>query len=133
MASLNKMTAIGNLGADPELRYTPDGKAVCNLRVPANDPVYNKERDEWVDNTIWINAAVWEQQAEKIAENARKGDLIYIEGPIRLRNYTRQDGTSGVSVDMRRVNKLILLERKNREQSGPTGGDDLTFDEPRQP
>lgn len=109
------MTAIGNLGRDPELKFMPDGKAVVNLSVPANDPVYNKETAEWVDNTIWINASLWEDQAERVAEKARKGDLVYIEGPLRMRNYTTRDGRDGVSLEMRRVNKFVLLERRVRE------------------
>lgn len=119
MASLNKMTAIGNLGADPELRFTPDGKPVTNLRVPANDPVFNKETNEWMDNTIWIQAAVWDEQAERVAEKARKGDLVYIEGPLRMRNYTTNDGRQGTALEMRRVNKFILLERRSRDDEGP--------------
>jgi len=136
LASLNKFTAIGNLGQDPALRFTPEGKAVVRLSVPANDPVFNKQTQEWQDNTLWVSASLWEDQAERVAEKARKGDLVYIEGPIRLRSFDRQDGTQGVSVDMRRVNKFVLLERRARddaETSAPAAvreaADDLDIDD----
>ena len=79
--TLNKMMIIGNLGADPELRYTPSGKAVANLRVAVNDRSRGPD-GEWVEETMWIGVEVWEQQAERLAEQLRKGNKIYAEGEL---------------------------------------------------
>jgi len=93
VGSLNKLQIIGNLGADPELRYTPDGKAVAKLRVATNRS-WPDGNGGWNEESIWFQVDVWEQRGERIAEQARKGDQVYVEGrlkPIRL--YERKDGT----------------------------------------
>ena len=89
--TLNKMMIIGNLGADPELRYTPSGKAVTNLRVAVNDRSRGSD-GEWVEETMWIGVEVWEQQAERLAEQLRKGNKIYAEGQLRAREFEGRDG-----------------------------------------
>ena len=93
MPGLNKVQIIGNLGADPELRYTPDGKGVAKLRVATNR-AWPDGSGGWNEESIWFQVDVWEQRGERIAEQARKGDQVYVEGrlkPIRL--YERRDGT----------------------------------------
>ena len=86
--TLNKMMIIGNLGADPELRYTPGGKAVTELRVAVNDNRKGPD-GEWIEETLWFRVSVWEQQAERMAEQLRKGNKIYAEGQLRARNTRR--------------------------------------------
>ena len=77
--SLNKMMIIGNLGADPELRYTPSGKAVTNLRVAVNSNRRGPD-GEWQEETLWLRVEVWDQAAERAAEQFRKGNKVYAEG-----------------------------------------------------
>src|SRR6266508_3858589 len=74
--TLNKMMIIGNLGADPELRYTPGGKAVAELRVAVNDRSKGPD-GEWQEETQWFRVELWEQAAERAAERLRKGHKVF--------------------------------------------------------
>ena len=117
--TLNKMLIIGNLGADPELRYTPSGKAVTNLRVAVNDRSRGPD-GEWVEETMWIGVEVWEQQAERLAEQLRKGNKIYAEGQLRAREYEARDGQKRTALELRFA-RVVNLERRPRDGEG--GGD----------
>ncbi|HJP70481.1 MAG TPA: single-stranded DNA-binding protein [Candidatus Limnocylindria bacterium] len=117
--TLNKMMIIGNLGADPELRYTPSGKAVTNLRVAVNDRSRGSD-GEWVEETMWIGVEVWEQQAERLAEQLRKGNKIYAEGQLRAREYEARDGQKRTALELRFA-RVVNLERRPREE-GDGGG-----------
>jgi single-strand DNA-binding protein len=118
--SLNKMMIIGNLGADPELRYTPSGKAVTNLRVAVNSNRRGPD-GEWQEETLWLRVEVWDQAAERVAEQLRKGNRVYAEGELRVREYDRSDGTKGTSVEMRFA-RVLNLERRGRDEEGAGGG-----------
>lgn len=114
--TLNKMLIIGNLGADPELRYTPSGKAVTNLRVAVNDRSRGAD-GEWVEETMWIGVEVWEQAAERLAEQLRKGNKIYAEGQLRAREYDARDGQKRTALELRFA-RVVNLERRSREEAG---------------
>jgi single-strand DNA-binding protein len=117
--TLNKMMIIGNLGADPELRYTPSGKAVTNLRVAVNDRSRGAD-GEWVEDTMWIGVEVWEQQAERLAEQLRKGNKIYAEGQLRSREFEGRDGQKRTSLELRFA-RVVNLERRGRDEEGGGG------------
>jgi single-strand DNA-binding protein len=119
--TLNKMMIIGNLGADPELRYTPSGKAVANLRVAVNDRSRGAD-GEWVEETLWIRVEVWEQAAERVAEQLRKGNKIYAEGSLRAREYEASDGQRRTSLELRFA-RVINLERRGRDDEGGMGAE----------
>jgi single-strand DNA-binding protein len=112
--TLNKMMIIGNLGADPELRYTPSGKAVTNLRVAVNDRSRGAD-GEWVEDTMWIGVEVWEQQAERLAEQLRKGNKVFAEGQLRAREYEARDGQKRTALELRFA-RVVNLERRPREE-----------------
>ncbi|MDQ2941329.1 MAG: single-stranded DNA-binding protein [Chloroflexota bacterium] len=114
--TLNKMMIIGNLGADPELRYTPSGKAVTNLRVAVNDRSRGAD-GEWVEETMWIRVEVWEQAAERLAEQLRKGNKVYAEGQLRAREYEASDGQKRTSLELRFA-RVVNLERRARDEDG---------------
>jgi single-strand DNA-binding protein len=114
--SLNKMMVIGNLGADPELRYTPSGKAVTNLRVAVNSNRRGPD-GEWVEETLWLRVEVWDQAAERAAEQFRKGNKIYAEGELRAREYEGNDGQKRTSLELRFA-RVVNLERRPREEGG---------------
>ncbi|MEP6680758.1 MAG: single-stranded DNA-binding protein [Chloroflexota bacterium] len=121
--TLNKMMIIGNLGADPELRYTPSGKAVTNLRVAVNDRSRGAD-GEWVEETLWIRVEVWEQAAERLAEQLRKGNKVYAEGTLRAREYDGSDGQKRTSLELRFA-RVVNLERRPRDdEGGPYAGPD---------
>jgi single-strand DNA-binding protein len=120
--TLNKMMIIGNLGADPELRYTPSGKAVTELRVAVN----NNQRGadgEWVEETLWFRVSVWEQAAERLAEQLRKGNKIFAEGQLRVREYESRDGEKRQSLELVFA-RVVNLERRPRDEGseGQYGG-----------
>ncbi|HEY8171100.1 MAG TPA: single-stranded DNA-binding protein [Candidatus Limnocylindria bacterium] len=127
--TLNKMMIIGNLGADPELRYTPSGKAVTNLRVAVNDRSRGAD-GEWVEETMWIGVEVWEQAAERLAEQLRKGNKIYAEGQLRAREYEARDGQKRTALELRFA-RVVNLERRPRdEEAGSDGGGAAYSDAP---
>jgi single-strand DNA-binding protein len=117
--TLNKMMIIGNLGADPELRYTPSGKAVTNLRVAVNDRSRGPD-GEWVEETMWIGVEAWEQQAERLAEQLRKGNKIYAEGQLRAREYEARDGQKRTALELRFA-RVVNLERRPRDENAEGG------------
>ena len=115
MASVNKLTIIGNLGADPELRYTPEGKAVTNLRIATNRS-WPDGNGGWNEESIWFTASLWEDRAERVAEKMRKGDQVYVEGRLKpVRQYTRQDGTVGFSLE---IHAHTVLKLGKAERNG---------------
>jgi single-strand DNA-binding protein len=119
--TLNKMMIIGNLGADPELRYTPSGKAVANLRVAVNDR-YRGQDGEWQEETHWFRVEVWEQAAERAAEQLRKGHKVYAEGQLRPREFEGNDGQKRTSLEIRFA-RVISLERRDPSEGGYGGRD----------
>lgn len=123
--TLNKIMIIGNLGADPELRYTPGGKAVTELRVAVNDNRKGPD-GEWIEETLWFRVSVWEQQAERMAEQLRKGNKIYAEGQLRAREYEARDGQKRTSLELAFA-RVVNLERRPRDEAA------AGFDEERGP
>lgn len=96
------VTIVGNLTKDPELRYLPSGKAVCDLTVAVNERVKNPDTGEWEDgDTSFFNVSVWESHAENVSESLEKGARVVVTGRLKLRNFERQDGSKGTSGDIR--------------------------------
>lgn len=97
--SFNKIIIVGNLGRDPELRYTPQGDAVCNFSVAVNE----KKRDkagELQDITTWFRVTLWRRQAENAAKYLTKGSAIYIEGRLHLEEWTDRDGKNRYTLEV---------------------------------
>src|SRR5688572_11060727 len=117
--TLNKMMIIGNLGADPELRYTPGGKAVTELRIAVNDNRKGPD-GEWIEETLWFRVSVWEQAAERMAEQLRKGNKVYAEGQLRVREFEGRDGEKRQSLELAFA-RVVNLERRSRDEGA--GGD----------
>ncbi len=88
-ASVNKVILIGNLGADPELRYTPGGTAVTDLRIATNRR-YKARDGDWQEETEWHSVVVWSKQAENCKEYLSKGRTVYIEGRLQTRSWDDQ-------------------------------------------
>ena len=128
--SLNKMMIIGNLGADPELRYTPSGKAVTNLRVAVNSNRRGPD-GEWVEETLWLRVEVWDQAAERAAEQLRKGNKVYAEGELRAREYEGNDGQKRTALELRFA-RVVNLERRSREEGSFAGSEGSYGDAPPQ-
>lgn len=89
--SFNKIIIVGNLGRDPELRYTPQGNAVCNFSVATNEKKKDKAGD-LQDITTWFRVTLWGKQAENASKYLTKGSPIYVEGRLRVEEWTDRDG-----------------------------------------
>ncbi len=92
MASVNKAILIGNLGKDPELRYTPSGVAVCTFSIATSEKWRDKNTNELKEQTNWHNIVLWRKLAENAKEYLQKGSPVYIEGKIQTRSYDDKDG-----------------------------------------
>jgi single-strand DNA-binding protein len=115
--SLNKCMIIGNLGRDPEMRYTPSGQAVTQFTVATNRN-YRDQNQEWQKETEWFRVVVWGQQAERAAENLRKGNKVYIEGRIQTRQWEDQTGQKRYTTELV-ANQVTSLERRDRDEEAP--------------
>lgn len=112
MARLNRFECIGHLGQDPELKFTPTQKAVVNVSIAVNNG--KKQADgSWSDETMWVRAEMWNDAAERAAEQLHKGNLVYAEGQLEVREFERKDGSPGVSIELKFA-RVMSLERSNR-------------------
>jgi single-strand DNA-binding protein len=101
MAGEAIISVTGNVGADPEVRFLPSGKAVCSFSL-ANTPArYNKEDNAWVDQeTVWFRIAQFDKRGEATAEAVRKGDRVAVHGKLTQSTYTKKDGSQGSSLEI---------------------------------
>jgi single-strand DNA-binding protein len=113
--SFNKITIVGYLGRDPELRYTPQGTAVCNFSVATTEKRKNA-RGEQEEHTIWFRVAAWGRQAELAAEYLAKGRQVYVEGRLRLEQYTDRDGNQRTSAEVNASDIQFLGQRADTQE-----------------
>lgn len=117
--SVNKVILIGNLGKDPEVKYTPQGKAVAKLAVATNWSSKDSAGN-WQDHTEWHNVVLWERLAEVAGEYLKKGGKVYIEGRLQTRSW--DDKTSGQKKYMTEVVATDMMLLSGRGE-GSGGGD----------
>ncbi len=110
MASLNKVMIIGNLGSDPEMRFTPNGNPVTSLRV-ATSWVYNTAEGERKQETEWFTVVAWNKLAETCNQFLTKGRLVYVEGRLRTRNWESQDGQKHYRTEVI-ASRVTFLDRQ---------------------
>ncbi|MEX1170500.1 MAG: single-stranded DNA-binding protein [Chloroflexota bacterium] len=116
-----KLMIIGNLGRDPEMRYTPTGKPVTQFTVAVNQSTRNQQTGEWTEDTDWFRVSVFGDRAERAAEQLRKGNRVFVEGRFRTREFEGQDGQKRTSLDLTADN-VISLERRPRDEEGAFSG-----------
>ena len=93
MAGETTITLVGNLTADPELRFTPSGAAVANFTVASTPRTFDRQTNEWRDgDAMFLNCAVWRQAAENVAESLQKGMRVIVHGRLRSRSYETREG-----------------------------------------
>jgi len=119
--SLNKCMIIGNLGRDPEMRYTPGGQAVTQFSVATNRN-YRDPQGEWQSETEWFRVVVWGDQGERVAEYLRKGHKVYVEGRLQTRQWEDQSGNKRYTTELI-ADRVNSLERRDREDGPPTPGE----------
>jgi single-strand DNA-binding protein len=117
--SVNKVILIGNLGKDPEIKYTPTGTAVANFSIATNERFKDKS-GEWQDRTEWHNIVAWQRTAEIIGEFVKKGSKIYLEGRLQTRSWDdKESGQKKYRTEVV-VSDLVLLS--GRGEGGEEGG-----------
>ena len=116
--AFSKVLIIGNLGRDPEMRYTPNGRQVTEFSVAVTHRGRDAASGEWADlGTDWFRVTVWGDRAERAAEQFRKGNRVFVEGRFRTREYDAKDGTHRTSLEITADN-VIALERPSRDDDG---------------
>jgi single-strand DNA-binding protein len=119
MASVNKVIILGNLGRDPEMRYTPSGSAICSLRVATTRNWKNKDSGERVEETEWHSVVMYDRQAEIAGEYLKKGRPVYIEGRLKTRKWQDKDGNDRYTTEI--VGETMQL-LGGRDEGGAGGG-----------
>jgi single-strand DNA-binding protein len=117
MASLNKVTLIGNLGRDPEIRYTADGKPIANFSLATTESWKDKTTGEKKESTEWHRCVAYEKLAEIIGQYVKKGSQLYIEGQLKTRKWTDKDGVEKYTTEIT-VKELKMIGSKPAGDSG---------------
>jgi single-strand DNA-binding protein len=121
--ALCKVMIIGNLGGDPEMRYTPNGRPVTQFNVAVNQSTKNQQTGEWIEETDWFRVTVWGDRAERTAEQLRKGNRVFVEGRFRTREFEGRDGNKRTALEIT-ADSVVNLEKRTREEAeGAFGGE----------
>jgi single-strand DNA-binding protein len=136
--SLSKIQIIGNLGRDPELRYTPNGRPVASFTVAVNQSTKNQQTNEWIESTDWFRVSVWGDRGERVAENLRKGSRVFVDGRFKTREFEGNDGQKRLSLEITADTVMGLDKREQTEgtfagapaaAAAPSAGRSGGFDE----
>ncbi|PAP77775.1 single-stranded DNA-binding protein [Rubrivirga marina] len=122
---VNKVILIGNLGQDPELRYTGSGTAVCNMRLATTETYKDRDGNQ-VETTEWHNVVAWSRLAEICGEYLKKGSQVYFEGQLQTRQWEDRDGNTRYTTEVK-VREMTMLG--GRDSGGSSGGGDYDFDQ----
>jgi single-strand DNA-binding protein len=141
MASVNRVILIGNLGRDPEVRYTQNGSAVANFTLATNE-VWTDKGGERQERTEWHRIVVWGKQAEIVREHLTKGKQVYVEGSIQTRQWDDREGNKRQTTEIKAL-RVVMLGRPEPGESrahtavassdaagddaGPPPDDDIPF------
>ncbi len=106
--SINKVILVGNLGQDPEVRYTPNGTAVCNMRLATNE-AYRDPEGNLVERTEWHNLVAWGRLAEICSQYLRKGSKIYVEGSLQTRSWEDREGNTRYTTEIK-IREMVMLD-----------------------
>jgi single-strand DNA-binding protein len=124
MASVNKAIIVGNLGKDPEVRYTASGEAICNITVATSDTWKDKATGEKKEATEWHRISFFGKLAEIAGEYLKKGSSVYVEGSIRTRKWTDKDGQDRYTTEIRGDQMKMLGGKPEGQRSDPDRGAD---------
>ena len=119
--SFNKIILVGNLGRDPELRYTPQGTPVCSFTVATNEKRKDKA-GEMQDVTTWFRVTFWGRQAETASQYLTKGRPIYVEGRLRLEEWTDRDGKQRYTLEVHATDMQFIGGGRADETAAAAGG-----------
>ena len=136
--SFNKIILVGNLGRDPELRYTPQGNAVCSFSLATNEKRKDKS-GEFQDVTTWFKVTLWGKQAELASQYLTKGRPVYVEGRLRMEEWTDREGRQRQSLEVNGTDMQFIGNRgddthhppasSRSDDDAPAGAADMTADD----
>ena len=131
MASVNKAIIVGNLGRDPEVRYTASGEAICNITVATTESWKDKASGEKKEQTEWHRISFFGRLAEIAGQYLKKGSQVYVEGSIRTRKWTDKEGQERYTTEIR-ADQMRMLGARQDGQQGSNGYDQGQAPAPRQ-
>lgn len=112
---INKVILVGRVGVDPEFKALPDGGKVARLKLATSEKVYNRESNTSTEYTEWHTITLWSNLAEIVDKWVKKGDLLYIEGTLRTREYTDREGVKRYTTEV--VGKEMKMLGGNKQQN----------------
>ncbi len=118
--SFNKIILVGNLGRDPELRYTPQGTPVCSFTLATNEKRKDKS-GEMQDLTTWFRVTFWGRQAETASQYLTKGKPVYVEGRLRTEEWTDRDGKQRFTLEVHATDMQFIGQRTEESGYSPGG------------
>lgn len=110
--SVNKVILVGNIGRDPEVKYTQSGTAVASFSIATTDSYKDKQSGEWKERTEWHNVVTWQRLAEIASEYLKKGSRVYIEGRLQTRSWEDKQGQKRYTTEVV-ANDLVMLGGKS--------------------
>ena len=119
--SVNKVILIGNLGKDPEVKFTPSGTPVAKLTLATNERYKDKD-GQWQDRTEWHNVVLWQRLAEIAGEYLKKGRPVYVEGRLKTRKWTDKDGAEKYTTEIIATEMQLLGGREGMGGGDAEGG-----------
>ncbi len=128
MASLNKVQIIGNLGADPEMRFTANGTAVATFNVAINRRYTTKDGDKR-EETEWVRCVAWQKLAENVSQYLNKGSQVYVEGRMQTRKWEDREGVTKYTTEVV-AQDVQFLDRAGGGGGGSTGDSSSGSDAP---
>jgi single-strand DNA-binding protein len=125
MAGETSITVVGNLTADPELRFTPSGAAVANFTVASTPRTFDRQTNEWKDQeTLFLNCSVWRQAAENAAESLTRGMRVIVQGRLKARSYETREGEKRTvfEIDVEEVGPSLKMATAKVQKTSRSGG-----------
>lgn len=131
MSSINKVILIGNLGADPETRYTASGDAVCNIRLATTESWKDKNSGEKREMTEWHRVVFYRRLAEIAGQYLRKGSQVYVEGRIKTRKWQDKDGQDRYTTEIEATDMKMLGGKQSEKKTTTSPNNEVRDDEGR--
>ena len=122
MASVNKVILVGNLGRDPEVRYSPEGAAICNVSIATTSNWKDKTSGERKEETEWHRVVFYNRLAEIAGEYLRKGRAVYVEGRLKTRKWQNKEGQDVYTTEVIADQMQMLGGREAGGEGGAMGG-----------
>ncbi len=126
---VNKVILIGHLGADPEMKYTPNGTPVCTFRVATNE-AYRDSSGQWQERTEWHRVVAWAKLAERCGQYLSKGRQVYVEGTLRTRSWEDREGNRRYTTEIVARDVQFLGGPGTQPAAEPLGPEPGGFEEP---